>query len=108
MQIADLLLSDGGKRVDRVKPRVEQDILLVLKVGSALSAERISVVNAVQRLDKCGSTRQDIVVLVAKIINVGIKSVSGSYLIFCSGSRLECGLMKGTQSAQQKVASVEA
>lgn len=91
-------MSDGRKRVDRVKPRVEQLVLLILKIGSTLGAESISVIDAVQSLHKGSPAGQDVVILSAEIVDVAVEGISGS-AGFVLGLSFDCSLMERTQSA---------
>ena len=68
MQIADFLLSDGGKRVDRVEPGVEGGRLRQLLEAFVL--ELNWVLDAVDGANKAGSLRQDVGVGVTEVFNV--------------------------------------
>ena len=67
MKITDFFLSDGGKRVDWVKPDVEPVVFGQLFEASVLKLFR--VFDSINCFDKTSSQGKNIVLLFAEVVN---------------------------------------
>ena len=101
VEVADLFLCDGGKRVNRVKPGVELGVLSELREAGIL--ELSSILDAVNLTHETGSAGEDISVVLAEIV----------YVIREVGLELDAVGALGvvgerSELAEKEVASVEA
>ena len=101
VKVADLALSDRGKRVNRVKPSVE--LRVSIEMVRARSGERLSVLNIPDDLHESGSFRHHINVSAAEIVNIGSESV-GCHVT----AILEGRVSVWSERFEHEIASVEA
>ena len=101
VKVADLALSDRGKRVNRVKPSVE--LRVSIEMVRARSGERFSVLNVPDDLHESGSFGHHINVGAAEIVNIGSESV-GCHVT----AILEGRVSVWSERFEHEIASVEA
>lgn len=97
VKITDFFLSDGGKRVDWVKPDVEPVVFGQLFEASVLKLFR--VFDSINCFDKTSSQGKNIVLLFAEVVNVSLELIS-NLAGFVSRFGLRNGVSQWAQSSQ--------
>lgn len=101
MQVADLLLCDRRKRIDRVEPGVKRSV--ISELFEALILELDGVLDTVDGANEASSLGEHLVVGIAEILDVVDKV---SFILDTIGALHS--VSKGTQLTQHEVAGMEA
>ena len=101
VEVADLLLCDGGERVDRVEPSVELRVLRQLREACIL--ELCCVLDTVDLPHEAGSAGQHVAIVLTEIIYVIAEVGLELHAVRALGV-----IGEGSEFAQEEVSGVEA